>query len=98
MTEVIQYSLHVSNKPVFILALEAQSAFDLCLRQVLCGELYKAGVAGSAILYMDNRLDSRRTVYEWEGVKKGPAADTTGFEQGGINSGDYNKLYNTSIW
>ena len=94
MTEVIQYSLHVSNKPVFILALDAQSAFDRCLRQVLCGELYKAGVAGSAIVYMDNRLDSRRTVYEWEGVKMGPAADKTGFEQGGVNSGDYYKLYN----
>ena len=50
---MIQYSLHVSNKPVFILALDAQSAFYRCLRQVLCGELYKAGVAGSAILYMD---------------------------------------------
>ena len=26
----------------------------------------------------------------------GPASDITGFEQGGINSGDYYKLYNNS--
>ena len=94
VTEVIQYSLNVSNKPVFVLLLDAQSAFDRCLRQILCGELYKAGVPGSAILFMDNRLANRRTVYEWDGQKMGPAVDKTGFEQGGINSGDYYKLYN----
>ena len=94
VTEVILYSLNVSNKPVFILALDAQSAFDRCLRQVLCSELYKAGVAESAILFMDNRLASRKTVYEWDGVKMGPAKDVTGFEQGGMNSSDFYKLYN----
>jgi hypothetical protein len=94
VTEVIQHSLYTANRPVFLLALDAQSAFDRCLRQILCCELYKAGVPGSAILFMDNRLTSRQTVYEWEGVKMGPAADVTGFEQGGINSSDFYKLYN----
>jgi hypothetical protein len=94
VTEVLQHSLYTANRPVFMLALDAQSAFDRCLRQILCCELYKAGVAGSAILFMDNRLASRQTVYEWEGVKMGPASDTTGFEQGGINSSDFYKLYN----
>ena len=94
VTEVIQHSLHGLKKPVFLLALDAQSAFDRCLRQVLCGELYKAGVAGAAIKYMDGRLASRKTVYEWDGEKMGPAEDGTGFEQGAINSGDYYKLYN----
>ena len=32
VTEVIQHSLHVTNQPVYILALDAQSAFDRCLR------------------------------------------------------------------
>ena len=77
-----------------MLSLDAQSAFDRCLRQILCGELYKSGVAGSAILFMDNRLESRLTVYEWDGQKMGPAKDDTGFEQGGINSSDYYKTYN----
>ena len=91
LTEAIQYSLHVSFKPVLTLVLDAQSAFDRCLRQILCSELYKAGVAESAILYMDSRLANRKTVYEWDGVKMGPAEDISGFEQGGVNSSDYYK-------
>ena len=43
---------------------------------------------------MDNRLAARKTVYEWDGVSMGPAEDVTGFEQGGINSSDFYKLYN----
>ena len=77
-----------------MIALDAESDFDRCLRQILCEELYKAGVPGSAILFMDNRLAGRKTVYAWDGEKMGPAVDLTGFEQGGINSSNYYKLYN----
>ena len=94
LTEVIQYSLHVSRQPVYLLALDAQSAFDRCLRQVLTSELHKASVPPAAILFIDRRLASRTTVYEWEGQMLGPARDITGFEQGGVNSSDYYKLYN----
>ena len=94
VTEVLQHSLNVDHRPVFLLALDAESAFDQCLRQILCCEQYKAGVSGAAIMFMDKRLASKQTVYEWDGVKMGPAKDTTGFEQGGINSSDYYKLYN----
>ena len=94
VTEVIQYSLHVSNQPVFLLALDAQSAFDRCLRQILICELYKAGMNDDALKLVDNRLKSRTTVYEWDRDLCGPAPDTTGFEQGAINSSDYYKLYN----
>ena len=94
LTEVIQYSQHVAKLPVYLLALDAQSAFDRCLRQVLTSELYKASVPPAAILFIDRRLASRTTVYEWEGQMLGPARDITGFEQGGVNSSDYYKLYN----
>ena len=77
-----------------MLALDAQSAFDRCLRQILICELHKAGLPGAALQFIDNRLASRTTVYEWDGVLMGPAEDQTGFEQGGINSSDYYKLYN----
>ena len=43
---------------------------------------------------IDNRLANRSTVYEWDGQQMGPARDDTGFEQGGINSSDFYKLYN----
>ena len=39
ITELIQYSLYVKNKPVYLLSLDAQSAFDRCLCQVLVNEL-----------------------------------------------------------
>ena len=94
MTEVLQYSLYSSSRPVYILALDAQSAFDRCLRQVLICELYKAGVSPAGILLIEKRLASRHTVYEWEGILMGPAEDITGFEQGGVNSSDFYKLYN----
>ena len=94
VTEVVQYSIHVSDRPVFLLVLDAQSAFDRCLRQILCCELFKAGLNGDALILINNRLSNRSTVYQWEGEMLGPAQDITGFEQGGINSGDYYKLYN----
>ena len=94
ITEVIQYSLYVKNKPVYLLSLDAQSAFDRCLRQILVCELHKAGVGGAAITFIDKRLENRATIYEWNGTLMGPGKDTTGWEQGGINSSDFYKLYN----
>ena len=94
VTEVIQYSLNVSKKPVYLLTVDAMSAFDRCLRQILSSQLYKADITGSALTFIDNRLASRATAYQWEGTMMGPAHDDTGFEQGGINSSDFYKLYN----
>ena len=68
---------------MFVLALDAQSAFDRCLRQILCAELYKAGITGTALTFIDTRLANRKTVYEWDGIAMGPSDDDTGFEQGG---------------
>ena len=94
VTELIQYSLNIADKPVYLIILDAEYAFDRCLRQILCTELFKSGVTGSALILINNRLSSRSTVYQWNGEMLGPAADLTGFEQGGINSGDFYKLYN----
>ena len=94
VTEVIQHSLHSSKKPVYMLLLDAESAFDRCLRQILCAELFKAGVDDQALILIDNRLASRSTIYKWETDLLGPSPDLTGFEQGGINSSDWYKLYN----
>ena len=72
VTEVIQYSLNVAKKPVFLIALDAQSAFDRCLRQILSTQLYKANTTGSALSFIDNRLANRATVYYWDGIMMGP--------------------------
>ena len=57
-------------------------------------ELYKAGIDGTALTYINNRLGSRSTAYQWDGKLLGPAKDDTGLEQGGVNSSDLYKLYN----
>ena len=56
VTEVIQHSLYVAKKPIYLLALDAQSAFDRCLRQILVCELYKAWTDDDALIIIDNRL------------------------------------------
>ena len=94
VTEMIQYSLNVADSPIYLLILDAQSAFDRCLRQVLSTELFMTGMNEAAIKLVDNRLKSRCTVYHWDNEWIGPSRDITGFEQGGINSGDFYKLYN----
>ena len=94
VTELIQYSLNINNQPVYLLILDAQSAYDRCLRQILCTELFMTGLNGAALLLLDNRLKSRATVYQWGEQMLGPSTDSTGFEQGGVNSGDFYKLYN----
>ena len=94
VTEVTQHSLFVSKKPVFILALDAQSAFDRCLPQILSSYLFRIGIPRAAVNFLNNRFRNRKTVYEWEGTLMGPASDDIGVEQGGINSSDFYKLYN----
>ena len=53
-----------------------------------------SGMTGSALFLINNRLENRSTVYQLNCEMLGPALDKTGFEQGGINSGDFYKLYN----
>ena len=94
ITEAIQFSLNVTDKPIYLLFLDAQSAFDRCLRHILMTELFVSGMKDTTLLLVDNRLKSRSTVYQWCDEVLGPSRDITGFEQGGINSGDFYKLYN----
>ena len=56
-------------------------------------ELFKAGINDDAFTLKDNRLASMTTVWEWNKELLGPAPYKTGFEQGGINLSDFNKLY-----
>ena len=60
LTEVIQYSLYVVAQPVYWLALDAESAFDRCLRQVLTSDLYKNS-SDYYKLYNNEQLKSAQT-------------------------------------
>ena len=96
LTEVSQFSLHVLQQPVFILYLDAKSAFDKVLRQLLIRNLYFCGTAGKELLHFNNRLEFRKTMAEWGKILMGPIIDQQGVEQGGVNSGDFYKIYSKS--
>ena len=93
LTEVTQHSLYVLKQPLFILYLDAKSAFDRVLRQLLVRNLYFAGTKGEELIFINSRLENRKTYAEWDKQIMGPIHDELGVEQGGISSGDFYKIY-----
>ena len=94
LTETLQYSLNVSKLPVFAIFLDAKSAFDRVLKEILIRNLFIAGTNDQRLLYIDKRISNRRTYCEFDRNMMGPIFDTRGLEQGGISSSDEHKLYN----
>ena len=94
LSESIQHSLHTIRQPIFILYLDAQSAFDVVLKEPLLRNLYHNGSTnGEALMYINNRLSNRKTFVDWEGELMGPINDERGLEQGGVNSSDFYEIY-----
>ena len=60
VTEVIQHSKD-QKLPLYLLFLDAKSAFDRVVTEYLVRNLYLAGVDGDALLLMNNRLSNRKT-------------------------------------
>ena len=94
LTESLNYSLHSSKKPIFVLLLDAKSAFDMMPRENIIVNAYKAGTRDQGLVYLNNRLGSRLTYCEWNKALMGPIRDLLGVEQGGINSDRLYKLAN----
>ena len=93
VTITIQFSL-AKLIPVFILLLDAKSAFDLVLREILVRRLYLDTTPDQRITYFDHRLANRTTYCQWDGQLMGPIKDQVGEEQGGPNSSEFYKIYN----
>ena len=96
VTEAIQHSKS-SNKPIFLLFLDAKSAFDTVHIPYLVRKLYLSGMNGHSVLYMENRLANRITFCEFDKAVVGPIYDEQGLEQGGVSSSDGYKLYNNEL-
>ena len=94
LTEAINFSIFSTKQPVFLLLLDAQSAFDLILRENIIVNAFKAGTQDHGLLYLNNRLANRLTYCEWDKQMMGPIQDLLGVEQGGINSDRLYKLAN----
>ena len=93
LTCTVQNSL-LSGKPLFLLLLDAKSAFDRVLREILVRRLFLDTAQDQRILYWDLRLANRLTFCSWDGNLMGPIHDQLGVEQGGPNSSEHYKLYN----
>ena len=59
LTETIQFSLKINKKPIFILSLDALSAFDKIIHAIFVKELFFTQVNEKAVLYIDNKLRNR---------------------------------------
>ena len=94
LTEAITHSTKVLSKPVFVIYLDARSAFDLALKEFIINNIFHFGIRDQGLLLIDQRLANRRTVCEWNKILMGPIQDQCGVEQGGINSSDFYKIYN----
>ena len=94
LTESIQHALFSSKKPLFVLLLDAKSAFDKILVEFLIKNAFLAGSRGQGLLYIADRLSNRKTYVEWDKKLMGPICDLLGVEQGGCLSDRLYKLAN----
>ena len=94
LSEAISHALYTNLKPLFAFFVDARSAFDRALREILVRKLYLHGTTGDRLLFFNNRLQFRKTFCEWERKVLGPIHDLQGVEQGGVPSGDLYVIYN----
>ena len=64
LSETIQFSKNVDDRPLFAIFLDARAAFDKTLNSRLCRNLYFLDTTGKRLIYLDNRLRNRRTFVE----------------------------------
>ena len=94
MTEAVVHGLHTNREPVYLLLLDAQSAYDRVVIEHAVRCAYIAGTQDEGLLFLDHRLRNRRTMIEWEKEILGPIRDTQGVEQGGVPSDKVHRLVN----
>ena len=82
VSEAVQHSLFSSKQPVYLLFLDARSAFDTVVIEFLIRNLYNTGQTGNSLHYLMNRLANRVTYCGWGGEIMGPIHDQHGLEQG----------------
>ena len=96
LTETVCYATLTLGIALWVLLLDKQSAFDSVLKEDILAAAYTAAgyQADQSLLYMANRLATRRTFLQFSSTLMGPIHDQRGVEQGGVNSGDQFQLVN----
>ena len=87
LTETICYATLTLGIALWVLLLDKQSAFNSVLKEHILNEAYVAAGhhADQSLLYMANRLATRRTFLQFSSTLMGPILDQRGVEQGGVN-------------
>ena len=93
LTECVQFSRFRVKSPLYVLYLDAKSAFDVVQRELLIKNLFSIHGADQLLMHVDNRLNYRETILDWNGNLLGPINDQQGLEQGGKNSSDFYKIF-----
>ena len=75
LTETIQHCLFKAKHSIFVLLLDAKSTFDIVIRQNAIVEALKAGTTDQGLIYINNRMEQRRTFPQWETSLMGPIND-----------------------
>ena len=76
ITEAANHSLFINKQPMFLLLLDAESAFDRVMVQQAIRCAFNAGTKDQGLIYLNNRLRNRRTYIEWNKELLGPIKDT----------------------
>jgi hypothetical protein len=81
---------------LWVLFLDKQAAFDSVLKEHDVAGAYAATghEANASLLYLANRLSSRRTYLQFSSTLMGPIHDQQGVEQSGVNSTNEFQLVN----
>ena len=96
LTEAITYATITVGITLWVLLLDKKAAFDTVLKEHVITSAYSAADyrADQSLLYIANRLVSRRTFLQSSSSLMGPINDQVGVEQGGVSSGDLFQLVN----
>ena len=69
------------GNPVFVLLLDAKSAHDLVIREILVRRLFLDSTPDQRVRYWDLRLANRTTYCQWDGHTMGPIKDEQNLQQ-----------------
>ena len=88
LTEALTHSICNLRLPVVHTYLDTKAAFDSSLKEHVVREVFNTAgkVPSQSILYIANRLSSRKTFLKFNTTVMGPISDSRGVEQGGISS------------
>ena len=99
LTEALVHSARNLRLPIIHTYLDTKAVFDSSLKEHAVREIYQAAseVPSQSILYIANRLSSRKTFLKHNTTVMGPISDTRGVEQGGIWSSQLFQLTTDSV-